>query len=141
MPIHSTTHRQPRTPKYRLHRPSGLAVVSIGGRDIYLGDHGTPKSRAEYDRLIAEWLQAGRPTTHAPRDNPDDLTVAELCDRYLEWAEGYYRKGGEPTSEIHNLKRAIRTLRQLYAHTAARDYDPLALKATRNRWVDEGLAR
>jgi integrase len=116
-------------------------VVTIAGRDIYLGEYDSPESRAEYDRLIAEWLLNGRQSTHAPRDNPDDLTVAELCLRYLEWATEYYRKLGEPTSEVHNVKRAIRTLRRLYGHTAARDYGPLALKATRNQWIDEGLAR
>jgi integrase len=126
---------------YRLHRPSGLAVATIGGRDVYLGEHGSPKSRAEYDRLIAEWLLNARQSTHAPRDNPDDLSIAELCLRYLEWAETYYRKLGEPTSEIHSVKRAIRTLREIYGHTAARDFGPLALKATRNRWIDEGITR
>jgi integrase len=116
-------------------------VVTIGGRDIYLGQYGSPESRAEYDRLIAEWLLGGRQSTHAPRDNPADLTVAELCRRYLEWATGYYRKLDEPTSEIHNVKRAIRTLRQLYGHTVARDFGPRSLKAVRNRWIDEGLTR
>jgi integrase len=116
-------------------------VVTIHGRDIYLGEYESPESRSEYDRLIAEWLLGGRQSTHAPRDNPADLTVAELCLRYLEWATGYYRKRDEPTSEIHNVKRAIRTLRQLYGHTAAREFGPLALKATRNRWIDEGLTR
>src|SRR6516162_2625837 len=123
------TQRAPRTPKYRLHRPSGLAVVTIGGRDVYLGKHDSPESRAEYDRLIAEWLPGGRQATHAPRDNPADLTVSELGNRYVEWATAYYRKLGEPTSEIHNVNRAIRTLRQLYGPTAARDFGPLALKA------------
>jgi integrase len=136
-----STQRQPRTPSYRLHRPSGLAVVTIHGRDIYLGAYESPESRAEYDRLIAEWLLNGRQSTHAPRDNPADLTVAELCLRYLEWATGYYRKRDGPTSEVHNVKRAIRTLRQLYGHTAAREFGPLALKAARNRWIDEGLTR
>lgn len=135
------TQRQPRTPKYRLHRPSGLAVVTIGGRDVYLGKHGSPESRAEYDRLIAEWLLGGRQNTHGPRDNPADLTVSELGIRYVEWATTYYRKLDEPTSEIHNVNRAIRTLRQLYGPTAARDFGPLALKATRNRWVHEGITR
>jgi integrase len=116
-------------------------VVTIGGRDRYLGPYESPESRAEYDRLIAEWLLGGRQSTHAPRDNSADLTVAELCLRYLEWATAYYRKRDEPTSEIHSVKRAIRTLRQLYGHTAAHDYGPLALKATRNRWIDEGITR
>ena len=136
-----SAERQSRTPSYRLHRPSGLAVVSIGGRDVYLGKHGSPESRAKYDQLIAEWLLGGRQNTHAPRDNPDDLTVSELGIRYVEWATAYYRKLDEPTSEIHNVNRAVRTLRQLYGPTVARDFGPLALKAVRNRWVDEGITR
>jgi hypothetical protein len=49
--------RPPRTPSYRLHKPSGQAVVTLGGRDVYLGKFETPESRAEYDRVVAEWLQ------------------------------------------------------------------------------------
>ena len=59
----SLMHAQPaRLPSYRLHKPSGLAVVSIGGRDIYLGKHDTAESRQEYDRLIPEWLITGEPS-------------------------------------------------------------------------------
>jgi hypothetical protein len=43
----------PRTPSYRLHRARGLAVVTLGGRDHYLGPHGTPESHEAYDRLVA----------------------------------------------------------------------------------------
>ena len=39
-------------PKYRLHKASGQAVVTLRGKDYYLGPHGSPESRAEYDRLI-----------------------------------------------------------------------------------------
>src|SRR5262245_16166113 len=49
-----------RTPSYRLHKPSGQAVVTLDGRDIYLGQYGTPRSRAEFDRILAEWLSNGR---------------------------------------------------------------------------------
>ena len=52
--------RAPRTPSYRHHRPSGQAVVTLGGRDVYLGKFASPESRAEYDRLVAEWLASGR---------------------------------------------------------------------------------
>jgi len=34
----------PRIPSYRLHKPWGRAVITLGGRDIYLGPHGTPES-------------------------------------------------------------------------------------------------
>jgi hypothetical protein len=51
-----TTQKSSRIPKYRLHTPSGLAVVRLNDRDIYLGKHGTQESRQEYGRLIKEWL-------------------------------------------------------------------------------------
>jgi len=43
----------PRIPQYRLHAPSGLAVVRLSGRDVYLGPHQSPESHAKYrnDRL------------------------------------------------------------------------------------------
>jgi hypothetical protein len=41
-------------PSYRLHKPTGLAVVRLNGHDVYLGEHGTPQSRAAYNRVIAE---------------------------------------------------------------------------------------
>jgi hypothetical protein len=46
--------RKPRVPSYCLHKATGPAVVRIGGKDHYLGKDGTPESRAEYDRLIAD---------------------------------------------------------------------------------------
>ena len=43
-----------RTPSYRLHKTSGRAVVTIDGREIYLGKYGSAESRERYGRLIAE---------------------------------------------------------------------------------------
>jgi transposase len=57
-----------RLPKYRLHKPSGQAVVTLGGRDHYLGKWQTPASQAEYDRLITQWLAGGRRLRAAPRE-------------------------------------------------------------------------
>ena len=42
-------------PSYYRHKASGQAVVSINGRDYYLGLHGSTASWEEYDQLIAEW--------------------------------------------------------------------------------------
>ena len=49
-----------RVPKYSKHKGTGQAVVTIGGVDHYLGVYGSPSSRHEYDRLITEYLAAGR---------------------------------------------------------------------------------
>lgn len=45
-----------RLPKYRLHKPSGRAAVTLGGKDLYLGKHGAKASQAEYDRVVGEWV-------------------------------------------------------------------------------------
>src|SRR4051794_36589555 len=116
-----------RTPSYRLHRPTGQAVVTLNGRDLYLGKHGTPASRAEYDRVIAEWLANGRRAATAA----SDLAVNELILAYLRFADSYYRKNARPTKEPANIRLAVRPLLNLYGHSAARDFGPLALKAVR----------
>src|SRR5271166_6097771 len=76
-----------RTPSYRHHKPSGQAVVTLDGRDIYLGRYGSPESRAEFDRLLAEWLSNGR-RLPAPASG-SDLTVNELASAYLDHADSY----------------------------------------------------
>jgi hypothetical protein len=49
-----------RPPAYRRHKRSGQAVVTIDGRDLYLGKHGTAASREAYQRTIGEWKQGRR---------------------------------------------------------------------------------
>ncbi len=122
------------TPKYRKHRATGQAVVTIAGKDHYLGPHGTKASRIEYDRLVGEWLAAGR--SMVP-EAAADLTVAEICRAYKRHAESYYSPGGT----LFNIGTAMRTLRLRYGNTLAVDFGPLALKAVRQQFVDEGLSR
>ena len=47
-----------RTPKYRLHKGSGQALVQIEGQRMYLGRYGTQESKEKYRRLVAEFLAA-----------------------------------------------------------------------------------
>lgn len=42
------------------HKASGKAVVTLNGRDFYLGDYNSAVSRAEYNRRILEWVANGR---------------------------------------------------------------------------------
>jgi integrase len=130
-----------RIPSYRLHKATGQAVVTFQGKDHYLGQHGTAESRLKYERLIISWMQA---PGEAPQMEPkpgDDLTVAELAAMYFKWAATYYVKAGQKTTEMTNVKRAIRALREAYATLPARDFSPLKLKAVRERLVDDGLCR
>lgn len=134
-----------RTPSYRHHRPSGQAVVTLAGRDLYLGRYGTPESRAEYDRLLAEWLTNGRRLPASAQASGagggSDLTINELILDYLRHADGYYVKNGKPTVEPGNIRLAVRPLRQLYGHTTAREFGPLALKAVRGAMIASGICR
>ena len=61
-------------PAYRKHKRSGQAVVTLSGKDVYLGPHGTKASRIEYDRVIGEWLANGR---QLPKSQAT-TTVADL---------------------------------------------------------------
>jgi len=80
-------------PSYRLHKSSGQAVVTLDGHDYYLGLHGTPTSRARYDRLIAEWLAGNRslPPTVASSD-ANGLTVSEVLAGFWRHAESATNK-------------------------------------------------
>lgn len=129
--------REARTPSYRRHKPSGQAVVTIDARDVYLGKYGTKSSRQKYDRLISESLANGRRLPEAPAD----LSVAELILAYWRHARLYYRKDGRPTSELHKTRCAMRLLRALFGREPASTFDPLALKAVRQRVIDSGVAR
>ncbi|HUT10977.1 MAG TPA: site-specific integrase, partial [Thermoguttaceae bacterium] len=128
------------TPKYRKHRASGQAVVTIQGKDFYLGPWKSKASLVEYDRLIAEWLANGR---HAPVPAEDrrDLTVTEVVARYWRFAKQHYQKDGKPTSSLDEVRLSLKPVREVYGHTLARDFGPLALKAVRQRMVDAGQSR
>jgi integrase len=124
-------------PAYRLHKPSGQAVVTVGGRTIYLGKHRTAASRQAYNRTVAEFMAAGGRAS--PRAGPaPDFCVTELIAAYWRWACGYYVKDGRATSELTCIKIALRHLRALYGDTIAAAFSPLALKAIRQSMLDVG---
>ncbi|MEO2049627.1 MAG: site-specific integrase [Pirellulales bacterium] len=125
-------------PKYCKHRASGQAVVTISGRDHYLGPHGTKASRLEYDRLIGEWLQNGR-QSQIPQDG--SITIIELCARYWKFAKQYYRKNGQSTQVTPGIKCALKYMKDRYGRTLAIEFGPLALKAIRQQMVEDGSSR
>lgn len=125
-----------RLPSYRLHKPTGQAVVTLNGRDIYLGKWNSAASRSEYDRLIAEFLANGRQLRYEV-----DTTVVEVLNAYRKYAEQYYRKNGEVTREYGCIKEALKIVRELYGRKSADEFGPLALKAVRQRMVDNGWSR
>jgi len=150
-------------PSLRRHKPTSQAVITLSGKDFYLGvwpsNRRTPPAAAKdkYDRLIAEWLATGRqiPPSQVPSSVPpntvaassfslDDAlpTVAEVLAAYWEHAEGYYRgPDGTSSPELGCILAAYRPLRKLYDDLPAAQFSPKKLKAVREHMVNSGLAR
>jgi len=135
--------RRRRIPSYRIHKPSGQAVVRLDGKDIYLGLHGTPKSLGAYDAAIAKWL-GDAPDEPGPLETggADQIrSVAAIVARYWQYALSYYVKDGQPTGEVSAIRSALRPLLRLYATEEAAKFGPLKLKAVRNEMIAAGWSR
>ena len=134
-----------KTPSYRLHKRSGQAVVTLSGKDIYLGIHGTEASYAMYRRLIAEWLenQQQRPASSRSGAKPDDITadVNGLFTAYWRFCQKYYVCDGKPSRELQNLSQAAKPLIALFGTARIRDFRPTSLKVVRQQMIDDGLSR
>ncbi len=118
-----------RIPTYRLHRGSGQAVVTLSGKDFYLGPHSSTESKRRYQRLIAEYL-ADRETFLVKQVHQNDLTMAEIIAAYSDHAK---RELG--AKEYHSTTLAMRPVRSLYGDTLAKDFGPSQFKAVREKLV------
>lgn len=97
---------------------------------ITLGPAGSDQARAEYRRLLAEMESGGR------LPSASGLTVAELVAAYDRHAEGYHCE-----RQLDRIRRALVPVASLYGHLPAVDFGPVALRACRQTWIAEGLAR
>lgn len=141
-----------RNPKLSRHAPSGQGRVRLAGRDHWLGvwpadqSDPPPPVREAYNRHIADWLRAGRPTGAAAAavtgPPPAGLTVDELILRYLAFADGYYTDpDGQPTKEAEDIRLSLRPLSALYGSTPAAGFGARAFKLVRDEMVRAGLCR
>ncbi|MFN8828198.1 MAG: hypothetical protein ACK501_24790 [Planctomycetota bacterium] len=119
-------------PAYCLHKGTGQAVVTIDGRDHYLGQHGTSESRAAYERLLLQWKTLGTtPKTGDPAGGA--MTVRAMFAaywRHLE-AQGLYEKNGKATSERGCIAQAARPLVRLFGTKPAAEFGPVDLQVVR----------
>ena len=115
----ASSSRPRKQPSYRLHKARGCAVVTINGKNRYLGKYNSPESYEKYARLIAQWQANGEaPPIGTCGEVRLELTVSELVLRYLEHAQDYYKDYGDPHhGEISNLRYALRPLLILYGCT------------------------
>ncbi|MBN9523571.1 tyrosine-type recombinase/integrase [bacterium] len=135
--------RRQSVPSYLLHKPTGQARVRINGTDIYLGRYDSPESRAEYARIVTELAVCPIPDApEAARTTRRDVTVNELLLGFWGYAEAHYRRAdGTPTNELPQFRQTFRLVRELYGHTPAHEFGPLALKAVRQKMIEAGWNR
>ncbi len=132
----------PHVPAYRLHKPSGLAVVRLNGKDLYLGRHGSAESQRQYEQVVSEWLANHRQLPRALSDEhpasscQTTRTVNELFLAYWEHARSYYACRGQPTATQWHVRQAAKPLCHLFGHTPVAEFGPLRLKAVRQWMID-----
>lgn len=137
--------RNPRIPTYRRHKQSGQAIVTLpngfgGRRDVLLGTYNSAASKKEYRRVLTEWEAQERRLASSPEAS--DLRISELILAYWRHAERYYRDpSGRPTTEVPNVKQALRRIKLLYGSCPVAEFDGLKLVTVREQMIQEGLAR
>jgi integrase len=139
--------KKERVPSYRRHRQSSQAIVTLpdgmgGRRDVLLGKFGTKASLEDYGRVLGEWKANGRRLPAVRTTAAPVLSVAEVTLAYWQHVETYYRMAdGSPTTEVNNIRLALRPLKALYASKPAASFDALALETVRQRMIEEGHCR
>ena len=134
-----TIKRTNRTPSYRFHKRSGQAVVTLSGRDHYLGRHDTKESREAYDELIAQWLVNGRRMPD-PKE-AKRITVVELVALFHRSCQRRYGPRRSVVKRMSQVRRAMQPVKDLFGRTPAAQFGPKALLLVRERYAAEGWAR
>ena len=136
--------RRKLTPSYLEHKQSGKGRAvwtdSAGTRQQKLlpGPFDSPESRAAHARLALELATSPA----AALADPGGITVNEVLIAYLDHAGRHYRYAdGRPTSEIYEVKIVAKAIRELYGDKPIGEFGPLALKAARQQWVNDGRSR
>lgn len=128
-------------PKYRHHKASGQAVVTVDGRDIYLGSYGSAESRGQYGVILAK-IARQEPVVEAQPEVPLSLlTVDEVLVGYYDHCQTHYVKHGQQTSEVPLVAMTIKPLHEKYGDVPAAQFGPRLLKLFREDLVGLGWCR
>lgn len=128
-------------PSYRYHKARDCAVVTIDGRNFYLGAYDSPESKRLYAEKIADWQRA-KSAALAPAITATTIyTVGKLAAEYMRFAEGYYLKHGEQTKQVGQVQAALKALVELYEELPAADFSPLKLRNIQHHLVGKDFCR
>ncbi|KAA5546028.1 tyrosine-type recombinase/integrase [Roseiconus nitratireducens] len=145
----------------RRYHISGQSVVTIAGRDFYLGKHDSPESIARYAALITVYQQNGlslpddfdptsldahvalllgvsAPQAAATHQTDQPILVRHVTGLFREHIAEKYKN--TPSEKSRHDKLCDRLDKQ-FGDVAAEQFGPVKLKAFRKTLVDEGFAR
>ena len=116
-----------RIPKYRLHKSTGRAAVTLGGRHIYLGPYGSKESWNKYHRLVSEFIACG--SSPAFGKNPDAVSLNDVLLAYMRYAKAYYGTG--PASEFLRFRPIVKLATGLYGDDPCSTFTNVQFKSVR----------
>ena len=127
-------------PSYRLHKPSGQAIVSLSGKMIYLGKYKTPESREKYTQIIAEYT--ANDCRLPPAKIQSKVRMEQLVTDYLnDLAKSYPPKKGTRHTPFTRSAAILGTVVSLYGKSCVSEFSPTSVLFIRDKWVDSGIAR
>lgn len=147
-----------RPPKYCLHRGTKQAVVSIGGRRVYLGPYGSQQSHQKYRQVIDEWNRHRHEQAPPGHPSPAEkrlaevftaaslrskwrsglpVTIDELVFVYRRHANSYYVKNGKVTREAGLIEEVTGLLGKQHGRTPLEEFGPVDLDTFRESLIDD----
>ena len=132
-----------RPPKLSRHKASGQAYVTWQHKRYYLGEYGSKEASQNYARFISDLVSLSAPESEPEPEAPTVgwITVVQLCAAFLTFAEGWYRKDGEPTTQLGHVKQHIGILVDHFGKLPVNEFGPKRLKMIQASLVDEGYSR
>ena len=129
--------KQPKQPKYCLHKPSGRGYVELGGKQRYLpGKHGSKESVQEYEKLVGEYLANGRklPSESQPTlpNVSGVMKCRELALKFLDWSKFRYDEKGHS-----HCWAAMFFLTKYFGDLPVDDFIPVSLEYLQERMAAE----
>lgn len=132
-----------RPPKLSRHKASGQAYVTWQYQRIYLGEYGSKEASANYARFLSDLVDlepaASAPEPEAPKVGW--ITIVQLCAAFLRFADGWYRKDGQPTTQFGHVKQHVKILVEHFGKLPVDDFGPKRLKMIQSSLVGEGYSR
>jgi hypothetical protein len=145
-----------KAPSLRYHI-SGQSIVTIDGRDFYLGMHDSPEAFARYAVLIRIYQENGLRlpdgfdekevtrqassvlglTTVTHQEKQPKL-VCHLTASFRRFVEKRY---ANEVQEKHRYNKLCDELEEFAGSMEVEQFGPLALQQMRQRWIDEEKAR